>query len=75
VTDDALHQHRAAIADLQGAIAAVREDFAEAEARYDELANSRAVRLANRCRRGLERSLPTGTRRRDLFRRATGGSS
>jgi len=75
VTDDALHQHRAAGADLQGAIAAVREDFAEAEARYDELANSRAVRLANRYRQGLERSLPTGTRRRDLFRRATGGSS
>jgi SAM-dependent methyltransferase len=75
VTDDALQLHRAAIADLQGALAALREDFAEAEARYDELANSRAVRLANRCRRGLERSLPTGTRRRDLFRRATGGSS
>jgi Methyltransferase domain len=58
---------------LTATIGDVRAELAAAEARYRELANSRVVRVANRYRRGLERSLPAGTRRRELFRRVTGG--
>ena len=58
---------------LQDAIAGVRAELSAAEARYQELLNSRAVKLANKYRRGLEVALPAGTARREMFRWATGG--
>jgi SAM-dependent methyltransferase len=57
---------------LQDAIAGVRKDLETAQARYQELLSSRAVQLADKYRHGLERALPTGTARRELFRRVTG---
>jgi methyltransferase family protein len=58
---------------LAATIEGVRQELAAAEARYELLTRSPAVRAATACRRGLLLALPPGSRRRELVRRLTGG--
>ncbi|MDT4933170.1 MAG: hypothetical protein QOK11_1062 [Pseudonocardiales bacterium] len=57
-----LHEH----------LAAQRAQSEDWKSRYDALASSRVLRIANRCRRGLDAALPAGSRRRTLYQRISG---
>jgi hypothetical protein len=60
------------ILNLHEHLAARQAQTEEWKARYDELAGSRAVRLADRYRRGVQAVLPPGSRRRAAYERMSG---